>query len=202
MTVAGTPTFAQAVDPQTLIPNRDDLQPVAPAPAQNAPRLSVLGDVERSPCPLADPRFADVTVPVNSVTFNNLKGASPEEMRPAWAEYEGTTQPVAVLCEIRDRAATILRNRGYLAAVQVPTQRIEGGAISMEMLYARITAIRARGQTQGAEKLITRYLEPLTRDEALLCVIWDAADDKAFRAVTLGWLARDVDIRLAPGQAA
>lgn len=42
----------------------------------------------------------------------------------------------------------------------------------------------------------------LTRDEALLCVIWDAADDKAFRAVTLGWLARDVDIRLAPGQAA
>ena len=42
----------------------------------------------------------------------------------------------------------------------------------------------------------------LTRDEALLCVIWDAADDKAFRAVTLGWLARDVDIRLAPGQGA
>lgn len=39
--------------------------------------------------------------------------------------------------------------------------------------------------------------EPLSRDEALLCVIWDTADDKAFRAVTLGWLARDVDIRLA-----
>lgn len=39
--------------------------------------------------------------------------------------------------------------------------------------------------------------EELTRDEALLCVIWDSADDKAFRAVTLGWLARDVDIRLA-----
>jgi hypothetical protein len=39
--------------------------------------------------------------------------------------------------------------------------------------------------------------EPLTRDEAVLCVIWDTADDKAFRAVTLGWLARDLDIRLA-----
>ncbi|MEW6132984.1 MAG: hypothetical protein AB1591_07440 [Pseudomonadota bacterium] len=39
--------------------------------------------------------------------------------------------------------------------------------------------------------------EELTRDEALLCVIWDTAEDKAFRAVTLGWLARDVDIRLA-----
>lgn len=39
--------------------------------------------------------------------------------------------------------------------------------------------------------------EPLTKDEALLCVIWNTADDKAFRAVTLNWLVRDVDIRLA-----
>jgi len=36
----------------------------------------------------------------------------------------------------------------------------------------------------------------LTREEALLCVIWDEAEDAAFRAVTLGWLSRDVDIRL------
>lgn len=39
--------------------------------------------------------------------------------------------------------------------------------------------------------------ELLSRDEALLCVIWDTADDKAFRAMTLGWLIRDVDICLA-----
>jgi hypothetical protein len=43
--------------------------------------------------------------------------------------------------------------------------------------------------------------EELTRDEALLCVIWDTADDKAFRAVTLGWLARDLDIWLAVNKA-
>lgn len=39
--------------------------------------------------------------------------------------------------------------------------------------------------------------ELLSREEALLCVIWDTADDKAFRAVTLGWLFRAIDIRLA-----
>ncbi len=39
--------------------------------------------------------------------------------------------------------------------------------------------------------------ELLSKDEALLCVIWNTADDKAFRAVTVGWLVRDVDIRLA-----
>ena len=40
--------------------------------------------------------------------------------------------------------------------------------------------------------------EELTREEAMQCVIWDNADNKAFRAVTLGWLARGIlDIRLA-----
>lgn len=36
----------------------------------------------------------------------------------------------------------------------------------------------------------------LTREEALLCLIWDEAEEAAFRAVTLGWLSRDVDIRI------
>ena len=66
--------------------------------------------------------------------FNNLKGATPEELRPSWAAYAGTSQPVAVLCEMRDAAATILRDKGYLAAVQVPTQRIENGVVTMETL--------------------------------------------------------------------
>ncbi|MHB1187893.1 hypothetical protein [Thiobacillus sp.] len=42
----------------------------------------------------------------------------------------------------------------------------------------------------------------LTREEAQLCVIWQMADDKAFRAVTLGWLKRDTDIWLAVGEPA
>jgi hypothetical protein len=39
--------------------------------------------------------------------------------------------------------------------------------------------------------------EPLSREEALLCVIWDRADDAAWRAATLGWLSRDIDIGIA-----
>lgn len=39
--------------------------------------------------------------------------------------------------------------------------------------------------------------EPLTKDEALLCVVWQTAEDKAFRAVTLNWMVRgDIDIWL------
>lgn len=45
--------------------------------------------------------------------------------------------------------------------------------------------------------------EPLTKDEALLCVIWETAEDKAFRAVTLNWMVRgDTDIWLAVSQSA
>ncbi len=43
--------------------------------------------------------------------------------------------------------------------------------------------------------------EELTREEARLCVIWQMADDKAFRAMTLGWLKRDIDIWLTAGEA-
>lgn len=39
--------------------------------------------------------------------------------------------------------------------------------------------------------------ELLSREEALRCAIWDEADDAAWRAATVGWLSRDVDIRLA-----
>lgn len=40
--------------------------------------------------------------------------------------------------------------------------------------------------------------ELLTRDEALLCVVWQTAEDRAFRAVTLNWMVRgDTDIWLA-----
>ena len=86
-------------------------------------------------------------------------------MRRTWSDFAGSEQPVAVICEIRDRAATYLRDKGYLAAVQVPTQRIENGVVQLEMLYARVTTVRARGQTGGAEAKLAGYLNKLTEDE-------------------------------------
>ncbi|HEX7854123.1 MAG TPA: ShlB/FhaC/HecB family hemolysin secretion/activation protein [Sphingobium sp.] len=156
---------AQTSAGRAVLPTREDLNPVPEAAGPPQSRLSIVSEIERSPCPLADPKFAGVTVLVNNVTFNNLKGVAAEDLRPAWAPFAGTRQPVAILCEIRDAAATIVRNRGYLAAVQVPTQRIENGEIRMELLYARVVAVRARGETQGAEAMIARYLKPLSEDE-------------------------------------
>jgi len=158
-------TFPAAVAAQSIAPSREELTRITQPPERPRPTLNIVGGIERSPCPLADPRYADIRVTISDVQFNNLKGATPEEMRPAWAPFAGSEQPVAVLCEIRDAAATILRDKGYLAAVQVPTQRIENGVVRMETLYARITTIRARGQTGGAEAKLAAYLGKLTQDE-------------------------------------
>ena len=157
--------FPSAATAQSIAPTREELGRINQAPEQPRPTLNIVGGVERSPCPLADPRYADVKVTIREVQFNGLKGATPDEMRSAWSPFAGTEQPVSVLCEIRDAAATILRDKGYLAAVQVPTQRIENGVVTMETLYARITTIRARGQTSGAEAKLAAYLNKLTEDE-------------------------------------
>lgn len=150
---------------QSTAPTREELTRITAPPAEPRPTLNIVGGIERSPCPLADPRFADVRVTIRDVVFNGLKGASSEEMRATWAPFAGTEQPVAILCEIRDAAATLLRSKGYLAAVQVPTQRIEDGVVRMETLYARVTTVRARGQTDGAEAKLAAYLGKLTQDE-------------------------------------
>jgi hemolysin activation/secretion protein len=163
--LASAAIISTAAHSQSVAPTREELGRITAPPAEPRPTLNIVGGVERSPCPLADPRYADVRVAIREVVFNNLKGASPEEMRATWFPFAGTEQPVAVLCEIRDAAATLLRNKGYLAAVQVPTQRIENGVVQMETIYARVTTVRARGQTDGAEAKLAAYLSKLTEDE-------------------------------------
>lgn len=163
LALAAMPQVAAAQASGVL--TRDQLRGQTGQPAEQAPSLAISGGIERSPCPLADPQYADIRVTISGVTFNGLKGATPEELEPAWKPFAGAPQPISVLCEVRDAAGTILRNKGYLAAVQVPTQRIENGQVRLEVLYARITAIRARGETRGAERKLQDYLGRLTGDE-------------------------------------
>ena len=68
--------------------------------------------------------------------------------------------PISVVCEIRDRAATILRNAGYIAAVQVPEQRIADGIVRFQVLMAHLTQVRVRGDATGAETDHRRLSQP------------------------------------------
>jgi hemolysin activation/secretion protein len=70
-----------------------------------------------------------------------------------------------VICEIRDRAATILRDAGYVAAVEVPEQRIADGTVRFQVLMAKLVGIRVRGDAGTAEQTIAAYLQRLTEQE-------------------------------------
>ena len=121
--------------------------------------------MERAPCALANEAYRDLRFTVRSVVFEDLKGLGPDALRPAYEDYVGTEQPVAVICEIRDRAATILRNAGYVAAVEVPEQRIADGDVRFQVLMAKLVAVRVRGDAGNAERTIASYLERLTEQE-------------------------------------
>ncbi|MEH3037984.1 MAG: ShlB/FhaC/HecB family hemolysin secretion/activation protein [Sphingomonas adhaesiva] len=160
-TVAGTPLAAQQLQPPP--PTREEVTPPPVAPVAPAPRVEVTGDIERAPCALADPAYAAVRVTITEAAFANLGPVTPQELLPAYRDLLGADRPVATICDIRDAAATVLRRKGYLAAIQVPVQKIENGRVAFEVIYGRLTAIRVRGDVGRAERLIEGYLSQLTR---------------------------------------
>jgi hemolysin activation/secretion protein len=151
--------FAQSSNPAA--PTRDQVDPPPARSEAETPRLRVEGDIERAPCALADPSFAAVRITLRDASFANADPVSQADLRGSWSGYVGTDQPISILCDIRDAAATQLRNQGYLAAVQVPVQRIEAGVVRFEVIYARVTTIRVLGEAGASAKILERYLSRL-----------------------------------------
>lgn len=165
MLLGALPAAAHA---QINPPTREELEVGRPATGTgvSANRLVVEGGIERGPCPLADPSLANVKVTFSRVTFANLTAVPPETLDAAWRDMAGQEVPVASLCEVRDRAATMLRQMGYLAAVQVPPQRIEkNGEVRMDVLVAKLVEVQVRGDAGAAEKRIAAHLSKLTSNE-------------------------------------
>lgn len=149
----------------TGAPTREEIDPGRRPNFSQPTRLMVEGDIERSPCALAGPAYAAIKLTLTRADFNNLGPVSPAELEPIWKPLVGRELPISALCEIRDAVATQLRRQGYLAAVQVPAQRIEGGIVRFEVLYARLTTIRVRGDAGRNEALVVRYLNKLATGE-------------------------------------
>ncbi len=157
---------------------------------QRAPVSVDTGEVERAPCPLASPDFAGIRLKVEAVDFSGIEKIPEVDLTQSYRPYIGTDQPVAVICEIRDRAATQLRAAGYLAAVQVPPQTIESGHVKLDVLFARMSKVQVKGDAGASEKLLVRYISKLTQDEVF----------NTRRAERYLLLARDIpglDVRLS-----
>ena len=156
------PAAAQSPTP----PTREEVTRPAPDQRDQArPRLTVEGDVERGPCALDRPEYQNIRFTLTNVIFDNLRGLAAEALRPAYANLIGQEVPIATICEIRDRAAAILNQAGYIAAVEVPEQRIADGTVRFNVLMARLVGLRVRGDAGSGERLIASYLERLTQQE-------------------------------------
>jgi hemolysin activation/secretion protein len=157
-------TAAAQNSPSVLPPTREEVtRPENQPPPNRAPRLEVEGGIERAPCALDTPEFQKIRFTLRGVTFDGLQGLSPAELTPAYSPLVGSEHPISVVCEIRDRAATILRSAGYIAAVEVPEQRIADGVVRFHVLMAHLAQVRVRGDATGAEQIIAGYLNQLTK---------------------------------------
>ena len=154
--------LAQPVHAQTgqLAPTREELQR-RETPNVAAPRIEIEGGLEREPCALDNPEFADVKFTLRDVEFTGLGNVDSWLFRPAYANLVGREHNVSVVCDIRDRAASLLRDAGYIVAIQVPEQSIAEGRTPLHVVLARMTDIRVRGDAGRGEKLISSYLERL-----------------------------------------
>jgi hemolysin activation/secretion protein len=150
---------------QVLPPTREEVtRPVEQQPIRRGSKLEVEGELARAPCALDGPDFASIHLTLKDVEFAGLKGMSKDELSAAYAQYVGRDVPISVVCEIRDRASAILRDAGYVSAVQVPEQRIADGIIRFNVLMAHLADVRVRGDASGAEGVIAGYLRQLTAE--------------------------------------
>ncbi|MDZ4308633.1 ShlB/FhaC/HecB family hemolysin secretion/activation protein [Allopontixanthobacter sp.] len=124
--------------------------------------VAVDGAIERAPCPLAAPEFAGLTFTFTQARFSGLEAIGVAIVEPAYAELVGQELSVAAICDIRDRAGTLLRQQGYLAAVQVPVQQIEGGVVRFDVVLARMSAVQVRGEPGPSGRLLQKYIDKLS----------------------------------------
>ena len=179
-------------------PTREEIDRARPDPlAPQGPRLKVEGGALRSSCPLAEERFRDVNVTIDKVDFEGLRGLPIEALRPSYESFLGRPVPLSAICEIRDAAASIIRSRGYVAAVQVPPQRIDGGTVKLSVLMAKLVDIRVRGDARGAERRIAAYLGALKAQE-----VFNERDAERYLLLARDLPGYDVRLMLRPADGA
>jgi len=146
---------APAVPPGVSAP---ELNPAARVPRPVPRDQDIFAPEPAGPCPLEG---SDVQVTLSSVTFHGATAVPASEFASAYADYIGKPQSVAVVCAIRDRAARIMFDRGVLARVEIPEQRISGGALVLEVIEAHVVNVRVRGDIGPAQAAVERYVEKL-----------------------------------------
>ena len=180
------------------IPTREEIQQptLAPLTPPNEQVVSADDGIERAPCPLANPEFANVRITLRGVEFSSVEGIDNAMLASSWSDKVGQDLPISVVCDIRDRAATMLRSKGYLAAVRVPPQTIDDGIVRLDILAARMTRIEVRGDAGANEPLLQRYLSRLDDQP-----VFNIVDAERYLLLARDIPGMDARLTLRPGGA-
>lgn len=171
--MAGLSPIAAMAQTNPAVPTRPQVEPSQPPQAApNQPNVSREAEAIAA-CPLAG---STVQVTINAVRF---AGPADAPLPPVITEVLGSGGPlaagptsIAVVCDIRDRAAAALQQAGYIASVQIPAQEITDGTLRLTVVTARITEIRVRGEVGRYRALIEKRvaaikaLDPLNQKTA------------------------------------
>lgn len=98
--------------------------------------------------------------------------------------------------EITQATQPVLRIEGQDAWI-APQETIDEGISAASAVFARHNV--APLDCDMANKKLISGLELLTKEEAMLSLIWEEADYAAFHVITVGWLSRDIDIQISIG---
>lgn len=155
----GNTAYAQAQGQ----PTREEVNPLPPRREAQPSTVSVDSSnaFARGPCPLDN---SDLRTTIPAVQFGGPAGKPlPDELVPILAGVRAPAgeQPVRVVCDIRDAANAALRSARYVATVQIPAQRLEGGPLQLEVITARIVETRVRGNAGPYEGLIEQRITAL-----------------------------------------
>lgn len=128
-------------------PSREEIErsnvPQQPRPPRA--RVEAGNAIPVQPCPLRD---SDVRANITAIDFTGPDGeALPPVIRTllAGVQVPQGERPISVVCDIRDDATARLRRQGYIAAVQIPQQRIQSGQLRLEVVTGHIVDIHMRG---------------------------------------------------------
>src|SRR6188474_33969 len=83
------PALGQIV-PRPQAPTREEVtRPDVQQRQQQPSQLEVEGGIERAPCALDNPEYADIKFTLRDVEFEGLQQVSPEALRSSYAELVG-----------------------------------------------------------------------------------------------------------------
>lgn len=147
---------------QSAVPTRDQIPP-APAPTTEKPTATVRegGAFQPGPCALDK---STETIAINEIKFTAVGGGDlPAELARMLTgiSTKSEAQPVRVVCDLRDEANGRLRAARYVAAVQIPAQRIDTGVLRLEVVTGRIVDVRVRGDGGPFNEVLKSRIDAL-----------------------------------------